>query len=61
VKLPPAPVLFALAMDSLWTLLAVPVLWALLDRRVVPPEEARMAGLFGEDYAAYRKRVRRWL
>ncbi len=44
-----------------WTLalLALPVAW--LQWLTIPFEEARMHALFGEDYARYRRRVRRWL
>lgn len=40
----------------------VPPLYALLAAtRFMPPEERRLALAFGDDYAAYRGRVRRWL
>jgi protein-S-isoprenylcysteine O-methyltransferase Ste14 len=40
----------------------VPVLFgALALRWFILPEEELLAGEFGEDYAAYRSRVRRWL
>ena len=37
------------------------VLAIVLDRLVIREEERRLAELFGEEYASYRKRVRRWL
>jgi protein-S-isoprenylcysteine O-methyltransferase Ste14 len=52
---------FALLLDSAWVLLLVPVLVLLLDRVVIPFEEARLRGLFGEAYLDYCRRVRRWL
>jgi len=44
---------------SVWV---VPLLfvWA-IDRRFIRMEEAMLAERFGEDYAAYRRRVRRWI
>jgi len=27
----------------------------------IKPEEATLAGIFGDDYRAYKQRVRRWL
>jgi protein-S-isoprenylcysteine O-methyltransferase Ste14 len=51
----------ALVMNTLWPvlLLALPV-WV-LDRKIIPFEEANLARLFGEDYRAYQRRVRRWV
>ena len=41
-------------------LLLLPVL-LVMDRLVIPREEAYLARRFGETYEAYRRRVRRWL
>ena len=54
-----------LAGVALWTgsipgFLAVPVLFVVLERRFIRPEEARLAAAFGEDYEAYRRETRRW-
>ena len=51
----------ALAFGQAWPLplLAVPL--AVVNFAVIPFEEARMAGTFGEAYAEYRRRVRRWV
>ena len=35
------------------------VLW--IDRLQIRPEERQLALIFGPDYPAYRRRVRRWL
>ena len=56
-------VLFAWAvyLSSIWSLLG-PVLFALyITRFQIVPEERVLAGLFGAPFAAYKKRVRRWL
>jgi protein-S-isoprenylcysteine O-methyltransferase Ste14 len=51
----------ALAMNLLWPLpfLILP-LWV-LDRKIIPFEEANLARIFGAEYRAYRARVRRWI
>lgn len=50
-----------LLLDIGWILLLVPLLALMLDRRVIVREEARLQAQFGEAYAAYRRRVRRWI
>ena len=55
--------LFAWAMylSSIWSLLG-PVVFALyITRFQIVPEERVLDGLFGAPFAAYKKRVRRWL
>ena len=51
----------AIGLGNIWSFAFPPLLGLLLDRRVVRMEEAKMAGLFGEDYERYRGRVRRWI
>ncbi len=43
-----------------WVLLALPMLLA-LQRLLIIPEEQYLLNRFGEQYAAYMSRVRRWL
>lgn len=51
----------AVALSSLW-LLAGPVIFVLFTTRFqIAPEERAMAARFGDAYAQYRERVRRWL
>lgn len=51
---------WAVFLASPWSL-AGPVLFAwFITRFQIVPEERVLAGLFGETFAAYRKRVRRW-
>ncbi len=52
---------FGLLLDSGWYVILGGVLAIVLDRLVIREEERRLAELFGEEYASYRKRVRRWL
>jgi len=51
----------ALALGVIWALALLPVVLAVVDRRVIPVEERRLERNFGEQYVAYRERVRRWL
>jgi protein-S-isoprenylcysteine O-methyltransferase Ste14 len=56
-------VLFGLAIffSSIAMLLAPAVFFAVIDRLVIPREEGTMERLFGQDYVAYKDRVRRWI
>src|SRR6202166_4698413 len=56
-------VLFGLAIffTSIAMLLAPAVFFAVIDRLVIPREEETMERLFGQDYVAYKDRVRRWI
>jgi protein-S-isoprenylcysteine O-methyltransferase Ste14 len=58
-----AAVLFGLAIffASIAMLLAPAVFFAVIDRMVIPQEEQKMEQLFGNDYADYKNRVRRWI
>jgi protein-S-isoprenylcysteine O-methyltransferase Ste14 len=51
----------ALMADAVWILVAAAVLWLLLDRIVIRAEERIVEEVFGEQYVAYKGRVRRWL
>ncbi|MCR6670604.1 isoprenylcysteine carboxylmethyltransferase family protein [Devosia ginsengisoli] len=50
-----------LAVSLEWALLGLPLLWLLLDRLVVPHEEARLAQGFGAEWFTYAGATRRWL
>jgi protein-S-isoprenylcysteine O-methyltransferase Ste14 len=51
----------ALLFDSLLALLGLPLVVVIIDRAVIAREERYLAAKFGEEYLAYRARVRRWL
>lgn len=51
----------ASAVDLPWAALLLPVLLVVLHYGVVRREERYLAAKFGEAYAQYRARVRRWL
>lgn len=51
----------SLLMHTVWPLLFAPLIWLLLRYGVIRHEEAHLEARFGEDYRAYKARVRRWL
>lgn len=51
----------ALLWGSLWPWLLLPAVIVSMQRGVIVHEENLLAELFGEDYRAYCRRVRRWL
>lgn len=51
----------ALVMNSVWALIFLPLVIALLSRLVIAREERYLSSAFGEEYDNYRGRVRRWL
>jgi len=51
----------AIFFSSIAMLLAPVVFFAVIDRMVIPREEETLERLFGQDYAAYKDRVRRWI
>lgn len=50
-----------LFLNALWPLLLFPLVIALVQRRVIAREEAYLERTFGDEYRAYKGRVRRWL
>ncbi len=50
-----------LALPNPWLILLAPVLLVYIQERVIKREEAYLSARFGEEYDAYRNRVRRWL
>lgn len=54
-------VALALGLSNAWLLLGPLFFIAFITRFQIIPEERAMLALFGAEYAAYRRRVRRWL
>src|SRR5712691_7333064 len=50
-----------LLLNDLWPLALLPVVIALVQRRVIVKEEAYLERTFGDVYRAYKARVRRWI
>lgn len=51
----------SLAFTLVWSMVLMLPVFYYLNWFVVPLEEERLAGSFGAEYEAYRKKVRRWL
>ena len=51
----------AILADAIWFALGAVVLFVVLDRVVIRAEERIVEDVFGEEYVAYKRRVRRWL
>jgi protein-S-isoprenylcysteine O-methyltransferase Ste14 len=51
----------ALFLGSVSALLAVLFFCLMLQEIFIKPEEQRLEGWFGDDYRAYRRKVRRWV
>ena len=52
---------FSVYLKSLWSLIIVLLFMVYMTRFQIFPEERAMIKLFGEEYADYMKRVRRWI
>lgn len=52
---------FPLNYGSLWGIIAAPFFIVTMNRLVIEKEEAYLEKKFGERYASYKSRVRRWL
>jgi len=52
---------FALLLRNPWILILTPLAAWILQRFAILPEEAYLERRFGEEYLAYRRRVRRWI
>jgi protein-S-isoprenylcysteine O-methyltransferase Ste14 len=51
----------ALLLGSLTPWAVVPLFGIVIDRNVIPLEERMLVGVFGDEYARYQARVRRWI
>ncbi len=51
----------SLILATAWPLVFAPAVWALVRWGVIRHEEAHLQAAFGDAYASYRRRVRRWL
>jgi protein-S-isoprenylcysteine O-methyltransferase Ste14 len=54
-------VAIAVLAASLWVLLPLPLVLAIIDRGVIAREERYLERKFGQEYLDYKRRVRRWL
>jgi protein-S-isoprenylcysteine O-methyltransferase Ste14 len=44
-----------------WTIFLLPILIIVITYRVILPEERYLTRAFGDEYANYKKKVRRWI
>ena len=51
----------AVLRNSLWAILFLPVVLYIIQREVIGREERYLERTFGEEYQAYKARVRRWI
>jgi protein-S-isoprenylcysteine O-methyltransferase Ste14 len=47
--------------NSLWVILPLPLAVYVIQREVIGREERYLERTFGEEYLAYKARVRRWV
>ena len=47
--------------NALWAILLVPLVLYVIQREVIEREERYLERTFGEEYLAYKRRVRRWV
>ncbi|TSD00610.1 MAG: hypothetical protein Greene101449_82 [Candidatus Peregrinibacteria bacterium Greene1014_49] len=48
-------------LGSLSPFIVIPLFFLVVNTFIIPFEERRLHSIFGEDYAAFQRRVRRWL
>ena len=51
----------AVLRNSLWAILFLPLVLYVIQREVIGREERYLERTFGEEYLAYKARVRRWV
>jgi protein-S-isoprenylcysteine O-methyltransferase Ste14 len=51
----------AVAGQSVWALILLPVVLIVIQRGAIEPEEAFLEKRFGANYVSYKEKVRRWL
>jgi len=51
----------AIADQSVWALILLPVVLTIIQRRVIEPEEAFLERRFGTSYIRYKQNVGRWI
>jgi protein-S-isoprenylcysteine O-methyltransferase Ste14 len=51
----------AIAGQSVWALILLPIVLTIIQHRAIEPEEAFLERRFGADYVGYKEKVRRWI
>jgi len=52
---------FGIATSNIWIIFTTMLVGLIIQLRVIMPEEGYLARKFGNEYAAYKSRVRRWI
>lgn len=56
-----AQIVVAIKLNNLYVILTLPIVFWLLNKWVIDPEEIYLEKLFGQEYLDYKNKVRRWL
>jgi protein-S-isoprenylcysteine O-methyltransferase Ste14 len=51
----------AIAGQSIWALILLPVVMLIVQREAIEPEEAFLEKRFDAEYISYKENVRRWI
>jgi protein-S-isoprenylcysteine O-methyltransferase Ste14 len=51
----------AIAGQSVWALILLPVVMLIVQRGAIEPEEVFLKKRFGAEYSRYKEKVRRWM
>ena len=51
----------AILRNALWAIFLLPLVLYVMKREVIEREERYLERTFGEEYLAYKRRVRRWV
>lgn len=51
----------AIAGQSVWAIILLPIVLMVIERWAIQPEEAFLERHFGTEYFSYKKRARRWI
>lgn len=51
----------SIADQSVWTLILLPIVLTIIQRRAIEPEETFLEKRFGTDYLRYKENIRRWI
>jgi len=51
----------AILRNALWAILLLPLVVVVTQRELIEREERYLERTFGEEYLAYKRRVRRWV
>lgn len=56
-----AQIVVAIKLNNLYVILSLPIVFWLLNKWIIEPEEMYLEKLFGQEYLDYKNKVRRWI